>query len=92
MAKRIPPRNYFASIRHFNGGSSWAHVRTHFGRKVAYAMIAKHIEGDGKIESFRDDETADHYDHQGLAEGSDGTLRKPESSLTGNESRYYGPF
>ena len=89
MAKRIPQRNYFADIRTISGGSCWEHVRTTLGRKTAYAMIAKHWEGEGKIESFRDDDTATPLDLQGIAEGSDGALRKCEPSLTGRESRFY---
>ena len=94
MTKRIPQRNYFADIRTISGGYCWEHVRTNLGRKTAYAMIAKHWEGEGKIESFRDDDTATPDDLRGVAEGSDGALRKfePPSYLTGRESRFYGPF
>jgi hypothetical protein len=74
MNRHIPQSNYFANIRHPDGCFQWAHVRTNLGRKVAYAMIAKHFDG-CKIESFRDDRTADAYDREGLAQGSDGILR-----------------
>ena len=88
MNRHIPQRNYFADIRAEDGSACWAHVRTTLGRTAAYAIIAKHFDG-CKIESFRDDRTANSYDRQGVARGSDGLLGKPTSSLTGNESRYY---
>ena len=72
---RKPDENFFASIRTVNGGSAWEHVRTNLGRKVAYAMIAKHWDGEGKIEDFRDQRQATSYDREGLAQGSDGVLR-----------------
>lgn len=88
MARRIPQNNYFADIRAADGSSCWTHLRTGFGRSTAYAMFAKHYEG-CKIEGFRDDRTANAYDHKCLAQGSDGVLRKSSPSLTGSESRYY---
>jgi hypothetical protein len=91
MARRIPQNNYFADIRAPDGSSCWTHVRTSFDRSTAYAIIAKHYAG-WKIEDFRDDRTANAYDRLWSSSRLDGTLRKPESSLTGNESRYYGPF
>jgi hypothetical protein len=89
MNKHTPQRNYFATIRTTDGCSCWEHVRTNLGRKVAYAMIAKHWKGEGKIENFRDDDTATDYDREGLERGSEGVLRKPTFRLTGGESRYY---
>lgn len=91
MARRIPQNNYFADIRSADGSSCWTHLRTGFGRSTAYAMIAKHFDG-CKIESFRDDRTANAYDRQGLAQGSEGVLPGTNHSLTGSESRHYGPF
>lgn len=89
--RSIPQRHYFADIRHANGATSWAHVRTNLGRKAAYAMIARHYEG-CRIACFRDQDAATPYDLEGLAQGSDGALRTPPYSLTGDESRAYGPF
>lgn len=76
LKQRKPEENFFASIRTASGGSCWEHVRTNLGRKVAYAMIAKHWDGEGKIESFRDQRQATSYDRAGLEQGSDGILRK----------------
>lgn len=70
---RTPEKNYFADIRHPGGAAQWAHVRTNMGRKVAYAMIAKHFEG-CKIEAFRDEAKMTAFDREGLAQGSDGHL------------------
>lgn len=72
---RAPEANYFATIRFPNGGSKWEHVRTNLGRKVAYAMIAKHYGDGARIEDFRDEAQATEYDREGLAQGSDGILR-----------------
>lgn len=72
---RVPEENYFAFVRTANGGSAWEHVRTNRGRKVAYAMIAKHWEGEGKIESFRDQRSATDEDRAN-ARQSDGILRR----------------
>lgn len=69
---RAPELNYFADVRSESGGLFWEHIRTNLGRKVAYAMIAKH-HSDCKIVSFRDDSQATEYDRQGL-ESSDGVL------------------
>lgn len=74
--QRKPEENFFATIRTASGGSAMEHVRTNLGRKVAYAMIAKHWDGDGKIESFRDERQATYDDRQAIAQGSDGILRK----------------
>lgn len=88
---RAPEQNYFASIRTASGGSAWEHVRTNLGRKVAYAMIAKHWGDDGKIESFRDENQMIGYDREGLSQGSDGVLRTNVwAGCGGNESRWYG--
>lgn len=72
---RTPDQNYFATIRTASGGSSYAHVRTNLGRKVAYAMIARHWGDDGKIEHFRDETNMTRDDRDVLAQGSDGVLR-----------------
>lgn len=72
---RRPEQDYFADIRFSNGATGWEHVRTNLGRKVAYAMIAKHYGDYAKIESFRDENTATDYDREGLVQGSDGVLR-----------------
>lgn len=74
-ASRKREENFFASIRTNSGGSAWEHVRTNLGRRVAYAMIAKHWAGEGRIEHFRDDHTATAYDREGIEQGSDGILR-----------------
>jgi hypothetical protein len=78
MKEHIPARNYFATIATPTGGAMWEHIRTNLGRKVAYAMLAKHYAGfDGyTIASFRDETQATHHDLAGLAQGSDGVLRK----------------
>ena len=73
MMQHNPQRNYFATIRSIDGASKWEHVRTNMGRKVAYAMIAKHYDGLGKIEQFRDEQTMTSYDRE-QAQGSDGML------------------
>lgn len=72
MNQHRPQKDYCATIRHADGASQWAHVRTNMGRKVAYAMIARHFE-DCKVESFRDENQMDSYDRQGVGQ-SDGHL------------------
>ena len=72
-ATRKREQDFCATIRHADGASQWAHVRTNLGRKVAYAMLARHFVG-CKIESFRDEDQMDAYDRQGAAD-SDGCLR-----------------
>lgn len=76
MKEHRPLRDYFASIVTPTGATMWEHVRTNLGRKVAYAMIAKHHEGHGVIAGFRDDTQATAYDREALAQGSDGILRR----------------
>lgn len=88
--QRRPEENFFADIRYPNGASSWEHVRTNLGRKVAFAMISKHHDGHGKIVAFRDESQMTSYDREGLEQGSDGVLRKNVwAGLSANES-YWG--
>lgn len=72
---RLTEENFFATIRTTSGGSVWEHVRTNRGRASAYAMIAKHWGEEGKIENFRDVNTMNAEDREGLSQGSDGVLR-----------------
>lgn len=74
MNQHRPLKDYCATILHSDGASQWTHVRTNMGRKVAYAMIAKHFEG-CKVESFRDEAQMDAYDRQGASD-SDGCLHR----------------
>ena len=70
---RAPEKNYFADVVSTNGGSSWVHVRTNLGGKIAYAMIAKHYDGYGKIVAFRNEDHATAYDREQVI-ASDGKL------------------
>lgn len=80
--------DFFATIRTASGGAAWEHVRTNLGRKVAYAMMAKHWEGEGKIEHFRDTRTATAEDRNG-ARDSDGVLRNNIWAGYGEMSVYF---
>lgn len=73
---RRKEENFFADIRTEDGAVAWEHVRTNLGRNVAYGMIARHWADDGKIEGFRDQYQATSRDEDGIAQGSDGILRK----------------
>lgn len=75
LRQRRPEQDFFATITTENGGSAWEHVRTNLGPKVAYAMIAKHWDGFGKITEFRYDRRATAEDRSWARE-SDGTLRE----------------
>jgi hypothetical protein len=83
MNQHRPNRDYCATIRHSDGASQWAHVRTNMGRSVAYGMMARHFAG-LKIEQFRDESKFDAYDRQGVSD-SDGILRH-------NPNYGYGTF
>lgn len=72
MMQHRPQKDYCASIRHADGASQWAHVRTNLGRKVAFSMMARHFTG-AVIVDFRDETRFDQYDRQGVAD-SDGVL------------------
>lgn len=72
MNQHRPNRDYCATIRHADGATQWAHVRTNMGRSVAYAMVAKHFNG-CTVVNFRDETKFDAYDRQGVAQ-SDGIL------------------
>jgi len=87
MNRHIPQRNYFADIVSPEG-SSWAHVRTNLGRKVAYAILAKHYEG-AQIKNFRDEQSATQYDRDALAQGSDGLLRRNPMAGYGEMRVYF---
>lgn len=72
--KQVKYVDYCATIRTASGGSAWEYIRISLGAKVAYAMIAKHWEGEGKIESFRHGETLTAYDAAGIAQGNPGLI------------------
>jgi hypothetical protein len=86
---RKPEANYFADIRLPDGATKWEHVKTNLGRKVAYAMIAKHYDGFGKIVAFRDETQMTPHDKEGLEQGSDGKLHTNIWAGYGEMKVYY---
>lgn len=74
LRTRTPEQNYFADIRFPNGATQWVHLRTNLGRKIAYAIIAKHYAGEARIVALRDENTMNAHDREGLDQGSDGNL------------------
>lgn len=83
-ATRKSEVSFCATIRHADGASQWAHVRTNLGRSVAYAMIAKHFDG-CKVEDFRDENRMTAYDREQAADDN-GIL--PRNSNFGYSSFY----
>lgn len=75
-APRKREQDYCASIRHPDGASQWAHVRTNLGRKAAYAMIARHFAG-CKVENFRDETQMTTYDREQAADSDGCLVRNP---------------
>ncbi len=86
--QRRPEQDFFATITTTNGGVAWEHVRTNLGPKVAYAMIAKHWDGHGKITDFRHDHRATREDKE-AARDSDGILRENIWAGYGEMATYY---
>ena len=76
-ATRKREQDYCATIRHPDGASQWAHVRTNMGRKVAYGMMAKHFEG-CKVESLRGEDQMDAYDRVQAADSNGHLPRNPD--------------
>lgn len=66
--------DYCATIRTNSGGSVWEYIRVSFGDKAAYASIARHWEGEGKITSFRHGDSLTAYDREGIAQGNPGLI------------------
>lgn len=72
--KQVKYVDYVAMIRTNSGNSAVEHIRVSFGAKAAYASIAKHWEGEGKIQYFHSHDQMTAFDRDVVAQNNPGLV------------------